>query len=466
MSITRREITRQEATAILSQKEGSFLEFKSRDISPADLTKTMSAFANAGGGEIYIGIDERRLDGEKLLEWRGFADEEAANGHLQAFESTYPLGQEYRYEFLTCPGFSGLVLQTTVRKSREIRTATNGKVYVRRGAQNLPVETDDALRRLRYDKGIQSFEFETVDAEVSTISQSDTLHELLAHLKASTDAEAWLRSQRFIHSDKPTVAGILLFADTPQAFLPKRSGVKIYRYSTTAMEGSRETLLGDIATVEGCLYNQIKEAVNKTVEYVESIGKITRHGTERVNYPKVALHEIITNALLHRDYSIPADTHVRIFDNRIEVESPGKLPGHITKGNILGEQFYRNGAIVRMIHKFPDPPNKEIGEGLRTAYAAMRKMKLQPPEFEEREHSFVVHIKHEPLPVVDELIMDYLDTHEEITNQVVRDLSGIPTEREVRQAFYRLRNAGLIELVPGRVPKKRAWRKTSGQAVN
>jgi len=65
-------------------------------------------------------------------------------------------------------------------------------------------------------------------------------------------------------------------------------------------------------------------------------------------------HEIITNAVLHRDYSVADDVHIRIFDNRVEVVSPGMLPAHITPENILSERFARNAAIVRLINKFPD----------------------------------------------------------------------------------------------------------------
>ena len=104
---------------------------------------------------------------------------------------------------------------------------------------------------------------------------------------------------------------------------------------------------------------------------------------EAVQYPEVTLHEIITNAVLHRDYSVADDVHVRVFDNRIEVESPGRLPAHITPENILTERFSRNGNLVRWINKFPDPPNKDVGEGLRTAFAAMNQLKLKEPEIDQ-----------------------------------------------------------------------------------
>jgi ATP-dependent DNA helicase RecG len=169
--------------------------------------------------------------------------------------------------------------------------------------------------------------------------------------------------------------------------------------------------------------------------------------------------------LLHRDYSIPVDVHIRIFDNRIEVESPGKLPGHVTTANILREQFARNGAIVRVINKFPDPPNKDVGEGLNTAFAAMSRLRLKPPIIEERENSVVVHFKHEPLASPEEAVMEYLNSHVEIVNRVGREITGIASENSMKNVFYRLRDRGLIEPVPGRVGFSSAWRKPKKSLV-
>jgi ATP-dependent DNA helicase RecG len=170
--------------------------------------------------------------------------------------------------------------------------------------------------------------------------------------------------------DKPTVSGIVLFADLPQAILPKRSGIKIYRYKTSDAEGTRDTLVGDPISVEGCAYDLIKQAVEITKEIISKIQVLGTKGLEPVTYPKETLHEVITNAVLHRDYAIADDVHVRIFDNRVEVESPGRLPAHITPKNILKERFARNGNLVRVINKFPDPPNNDVGEGLNTAFEA------------------------------------------------------------------------------------------------
>ena len=181
---------------------------------------------------------------------------------------------------------------------------------------------------------------------------------------------------------------------------------------------------------------------------------------EEVKYPDETLHEIVTNAILHRDYSIVADTQVRIYDNRIEIESPGRLPGHVTVKNILDTQSARNPAIVRLINKFPDPPNKDVGEGLNTAFDAMIKLRLKTPIIEEKGTSVLVTIRHEPLASPEQIVMEYLETNDYINNRSARELTGIRSENTMKNVFLRLKERGEIEQVPGRmVGPKAAWRK-------
>lgn len=94
------EITGVERDRLLVLEEGHFADLKAIDISTKKLGRTVSAFANAAGGELYVGIGETELLGAKIRTWRGFSDQEAANGHLQSLEALFPLGAEYAYEFL------------------------------------------------------------------------------------------------------------------------------------------------------------------------------------------------------------------------------------------------------------------------------------------------------------------------------------------------------------------------------
>ncbi len=174
---------------------------------------------------------------------------------------------------------------------------------------------------------------------INDITNSEVVIDFLIRVVPTAEPEVWLAKQRLIVKDRPTVAGVMLFSDEPQAILPKRSAIKVFRYKTKAEAGERDFLVGDPVTVEGPAYNLIYEAVSESKRILEGIEKLGPAGMEPVAYPDEALHEVITNAVLHRDYSIPADVQVRIFDNRVEIESPGRLPGHITRANILREQF-------------------------------------------------------------------------------------------------------------------------------
>ena len=271
-----------------------------------------------------------------------------------------------------------------------------------------------------------------------------------------TSTEAWLKKQRLFVDKKLTVAALLLFSDEPQICLPKRSSIKIFRYQTSG-EAERDTLVGVPVTVEGCAYSQIYEAVSKTKEIIESIKKFGKE-FETIEYPEETLHEIITNAVLHRDYSITTDIQIRIFDNRVEVESPGKLPGYVTVDNILTAQSARNPKIVRLINKFPEAPNKDVGEGLNTAFEAMAKLRLKEPVIEENDNSVLVIIKHEKLASPEEIVVDYLLKNDSITNRIGRNITGIKSENSMKRIFWKLRDAGMLYMIGA--GSAAAWKKT------
>jgi ATP-dependent DNA helicase RecG len=331
-------IDQRQRDMILALEEDHFHDLKSAEIKPSKLSESVSAFANASGGEIYIGIREEKRGNTKIRLWTGFDDVEAANSMLQMLNQIAPLADFVITTFLACDGETGLMLKSEILRNGTITKATDGLPYIRKGAQKLPVDTDEALERLKLDKGIASYEDYKVHAELQTIENSEVTLRFLLGVVPTAEPEPWLRKQRFIVDQNPTVAGALLFAEEPQALLPKRTAIKIFRYKTSALVPTREHLVFDPLTIEGWAYRLIYDAVAKTQEIVEELKRLGEVGLLEVQYPAETLHEIITNAVLHREYSVAADIQIRIFDNRIEVESPGRLAGHVTTDNILHTQ--------------------------------------------------------------------------------------------------------------------------------
>jgi ATP-dependent DNA helicase RecG len=457
MPIAIQKIMPEQAQRIMRLEEDHFVDLKAIDIEPAKLTKALAAFANADGGELFVGIAENRATNVRT--WRGFKNPEAANGHIQSLDITFPIGQDCDYGFLACDGQDGLLLHITIRKTAAIKKSADGKVFVRKGAQSLPVLTDEQLRRLDYAKGLASFETELTGGTKADISNSTEVIEFMLQVVPTAEPEPWLTKQQLIREGRPTVCGVLLFAEEPQAILPKRCGVKVYRYKTTDKTATRNTLAFDPLTVEGSAYRQIRDAVATTVRVIQDTPSLGAAGLESVSYPPEALHEIITNAVIHRDYSVADDIHIRVFDNRVEIESPGRLPAHVTPENILDERFSRNGNLVRLLNKYPSPPNKDVGEGLNTAFQSLRKIGLKEPLIENKENSVLVTIRHERLASREEIILEFLETNEAIANKRAREICFVDADYKMRRTFQKLEEKGLIEKVPGTNQATTAYRR-------
>jgi ATP-dependent DNA helicase RecG len=433
---------------LLSSLESHFFDRKSKRILPSTLSKSLSAFANSDGGELLVGVED---DGT----WDGFGMPEDANPIVQILEKHFGFGEYLDAVFLANSNRRGYILKIEIRKSPDIKRSTSGEVYVRKSAQNLK-QDEQGIRRLELAKGVISYENEAVRDDLDSVANSATVLEFMLQVIPNAEPIEWLRKQKLIRNNLPTVAGELLFADEPQSCLPKAT-VKVYRYKTAEAEGTRATLGGDPISIDGPVCKLINDAVQKTVELTEAIPVLGAQGLEKVKYPREAIHEVVSNAVLHRDYSINDDIHVRIFDNRIEVVSPGRLPAHITVENILTERFARNPSIVRWANKFPNAPNKDVGEGLNTTFEVMRQDKFKNPIIRETDGSVAVILLHEKLASYEELIIEYLNQHHQINNSKARDICREGSENKMKRVFEGLMKSNVIKRVEGKRGKATAY---------
>lgn len=377
-----RNIDQDELDALLALNEDHFNDVKSKRINPGKLQETFVAFANSDGGDLYIGIEDKSETGERVI---GFGEQEDANALISTLlEETNPAVENVVIEFLEVEG-KGLILHFGIPKSPKVHYTASGDCYIRINAAKRKIK-GDRITQLGYSKGAEPYERRALDnVDIEDISEGELLSRYMERVGTHLLPEAFLRKQRLLTKKDgervPNVGSVLLFDDEPQATLEKRCAVKVYRLRTTETEYKREQLEEMPVTINGDVESVIEKTVNQVTKYIDGASFQDAGKIVKLNYPSEALKEILVNAVIHRDYSLNDDIHVRVFDNRVEVQSPGKLPGYMTLENLYDERFSRNPNVVRMLHNLPNPVNHDIGEGLDTAKNELKKAGLVDPIF-------------------------------------------------------------------------------------
>lgn len=443
-----RAIAQDEISSLLSLNEDHFNDVKSKRINPAKLQETFVAFANSDGGDLFVGIEDKSESGERVV---GFEEQEDANAIISTLlEETTPAVENVLIEFLEVEG-RGLVLHFGIPKSPKVHYTASGDCYIRINAAKRKIK-GERITQLGYSKGAEPYERKALDnVDLEDIAESDLLKSYMERVGSHLEPEAFLRKQRLLtkkDGDRvPNVGAVLLFDDEPQATLETRCAVKVYRLRTTEAEYKREQLEEMPVTVNGDIESVIGKAIEQVANYIDGASFEDGGRLIKMSYPSEALKEILVNAVIHRDYSLNDDIHVRVFDNRVEVQSPGKLPGYMNLDNLYEERFSRNPNVVRMLHNLPNPVNHDIGEGLDTAKNELKKAGLVDPVFSEKENAFIVTIKHKKIASLEDVILQYFADNPDgsLTNKLVRQLSGEDDMQKVKLALQKLRANGEIK---------------------
>ena len=414
------------------------------DSAPEQWSVSLSALSNFGGGEFWLGLEPK---GNKPPKPAPFTDQASALNALSLVEELLPCPLLSRAELLELPD-SGWLLHLCIPAGKGIHAAFDGLAYVRRGGKDLPCRDQEELSLLLFQKQLRSRENELSGWYLEDILPSPRLSALLR----GQDAYSWLLEQKLMNKCcQLTVSAVLLFAPCPQALLPCSCGVRITRYRSSERDFPMlDSIPGSPITLEGDLCSLIRQSVLQVQKIVEEAGILGSDGLKLRAYPARVLHELITNAVLHRDYSIQKDIQIRIFTDRIEIESPGAL---------LPEGSLRNPSIIRILSHMPQGPNRNIGRGMRHVNRAMLEAGLQSPSVSGTEDSVIVTLRHERLADAETLVLDYLDSHDSISNAIGREITGISDANRMKQVFNRLKDKGLLEIVPGTRSTSTLWRR-------
>ena len=366
-----------------SEKENQFFDRKSSRIRPLDILKHLVAFANAEGGQLVIGIED--------------------NGEITGFnyEGAHNL-DEYRNIFLTelretpiNPKFDILdvknknnnndkilIITVDVSSDRVIKSY-DGKVYLRQNDKSIELNFEQILQ-LQYDRGQRYFEDEVVElADLSDIDEDLLIYykKLLNITELSN--EDVLKARNLMINGKLTNAGILLFGKNPSKFLPQ-ARLRVIKYSGMYQKVGTEINIIKEKTFDGAIPIIIKEAREFINTQLREFQYLDKDGKFKVmpEYPEFAWFEGIVNALTHRNYSIRGE-HIKvlIFDDRLEIISPGLLPNIVNIENILNQRYSRNPRIARILCEFGWV--KEMNEGVKRIYSEMEKLFLKKPKYSE-----------------------------------------------------------------------------------
>ena len=296
------------AENLCSRHEGYFFDRKAAGIDGRGIQRAVVAFANSDGGEVAVGLSEVEQASGRISKWDGAHSPEEYNGLLQAIFDLNPT-VPFRYEFVANSVAKGVVLRLFVEKSTEVCKATDNTVYVRVGAQCIPLRDPKRITELAFAKGSRSYEDTPLtDVVAEIVVDSEAMKEFQSEARDAIEPLGFCINEGLISAKDfvPIAAGILLFSDNPPAQFPKRCGIKIAFYDTRLEKPERDHLKETI-TVAGPLYQQLHRASEAITRILSSITISTAEGFRKVEYPREAIWEILVNAAIHRDYSVADD---------------------------------------------------------------------------------------------------------------------------------------------------------------
>ena len=352
---------------IIARKEDQTFDCKSIQIEPKALAVPIVAFANADGGVIAIGVSDktRKIEGvdqytEKL--------NELLRVPLDFCNPSVPITSD----LLPCidkDGNDNHILLMYIPASSELHANQTDEAFMRVGDKSRKLSFEERIQ-LMYDKGERYYEDTTVysatvdDIDMATVERYT---ELIGYTKS---AKQYLQeNNNFVTTnargeEQVSVACILLFGKYPQKFFP-RGRTRFIRYKGTEERvGAEMNVIKDV-TFEGTILDQVKATIAYLETQVEEHTFLGQHGrfvTHR-DYPKFVIQEMVVNACCHRAYNIKGtEIQIKMFDNRLVFESPGRLPGTVKPSNIRHTHFSRNPKIAQFLKAYDFV--KEFGEGV------------------------------------------------------------------------------------------------------
>jgi ATP-dependent DNA helicase RecG len=408
----------EEIGLLLKQERGQFLEFlsayeyrrggsykkKEEDLA-REVARILSGMANADGGTLLIGVEpDRSVTGIPH-------EQDELHSLIQAPQTllTPPLhssSEKIRLGNL-------LLIRFEVASALEVYRLTGGRSFYRIATETPPLQPEqiqslrEAKRNVAYERqqplnaAWDDLEQAAIADFMSRIDDPRVPEVVLSHSYHLLDASRGRPA--------PNMAGLLLFAKDPTLWHP-RCGINFVKYEGAERHHGSSLNVVKRIRFEAPLARLLDEAVGRIKEHVRE--RTVLHDLffrERLEYPTFAWQETLVNAVAHRDYAISgAAIEIWMFDDRIEVRSPGLPPPPVTLEQLRQHKsvhFSRNPLLVRVLADLGYL--REMGEGIPRIFQEMEDCGLNPPEFSTEGFFFVVTLRN--TPVYDEETLRWLN---------------------------------------------------------
>lgn len=439
------------------------------------VVETIVSFANSEGGVVVLGIHDPNSNKKPLERLAGIdADLENFDAIQRETQRISPPISNIWPPTIINEGGVRIALILVPKLTDHLRSHDN-KIWVRQQKSNRCLSPDEIIKYLylrgfeKADRLLVDVDFHLLDTDVfktwrdsRSVSGSNMEEVLEKTGLARKNSEGKIQ---------PTLAAVLLFAEYPNDLTDHKCSIRILQYTGKAERiGETLNLISNPKTINGSLIKQIKNTHEYVLTILQSGITIPSGFKTKYKLPERAVKESITNAVIHRDYYLKRDIEIKIFENRIEIESPGLFPYNITSSNIgrVRADGYRNDLLVKHLREFPSPPNLDQNEGVKAMREEMVGKNLYLPLFftyPNLQDSVRVVLFNEQAPSEWDKVVFYLKKYKYITNEEARNVTNIRQRDKMSKLLKKWADSGLlIAIIPESGYVKGAKYKLAGES--
>ena len=360
-------MTSEELQAIINRGEDGQHQFKSNITNVNSLAAEIVAFSNSAGGTILLGVHDNGSFANFDREDMGRLNQLLANAASQSVRP--PVNPQTK----NIQTDNGLVMVVQIpRGINKPYMDNNGLIWVKSGADKRKVTAREEIQRMYQSVGLlHGDESPAKGLGIKDVDKDYFDAFLQKHFNTSLDESdialpALLENMNLMQQGTLNVAGALLFTRNPHFHLPTFI-VKAISFPGNNMAATTYLDSQDMSGRMLNVYQDCMSFVMRNLHHVQGNQSVNSLG--ELEIPRVVFEELITNALIHRDYFVSATIRLFIFKDRIEIISPGHLPNNLTVTKIkLGNSNIRNPILVSFASRIL--PYRGLGSGVVRALAA------------------------------------------------------------------------------------------------